>query len=170
MTMMTSRSRALWLVPACMAVHNAEEALYFPRFLWLVLERLPETWRAVPASFTTWQVRTALGVVTLIPFGLAVWATLRPRSAIAIWLLLLVQATLLVNVLWHVGVAIFLLDGYAPGVVTAVLLNLPVSVYLLRRAVRENWVSPQAGRALLPGALLLHGPLLLGLALVAERA
>ena len=44
------KGNILWLVPARTAVHNAEEALFFPRFRYLVLERLPEAWRAVPAS------------------------------------------------------------------------------------------------------------------------
>jgi len=61
----------------------------------------------------------ALLGVTLIPFLLAAWATRRPELAAPIWLLLLVQATLLLNVLWHVGAAVVLFEGYAPGLATA---------------------------------------------------
>jgi len=152
-----------------MAVHNAEEALFFPRYLPLVLGRLPEAWRVVAGPITLGQVWAALGLVTLIPFGLAAWAALRPRQAAPVWLLLLIQATLLLNVLWHVTAAVLVFEGYAPGAVTAVLLNLPFSVYLLRRAAREDWLSPRARWALLPGALLAHGPVLSGLLLLTER-
>jgi hypothetical protein len=70
-------------------------------------------------------------------------------------------------VLWHVTAAILLFDGYAPGLLTAVLLNLPFSVYLIGRAGKENWVSRRALWALLPSALLAHA--LSGLLVLAER-
>jgi Protein of unknown function with HXXEE motif len=150
-------------------VHNAEEALLFPRYLPLVLGRLPEGWRAIAGALTLGQVGIALGLVTLIPLLLAIWATRRPDSTVLLWLLLLVQATVLLNVLWHVSAAAVVFGGYAPGLVTAVLINLPFSLYLLRRAARERWVSRRAMWALLPGALLMHGPLLSGLLLLTER-
>ena len=59
--------------------------------------------------------------------------------------------------------------GYAPGLVTALVLNLPFSLYLLRRAIREQWLSRPARWALVPGAILLHGPLLAALLLATER-
>jgi hypothetical protein len=40
--------------------------------------------------------------------------------------------------------ALVLFGGYAPGVVTAVILNLPLSVLVLRRAVDERWLAPAA--------------------------
>ena len=166
---MASRPRVLWLIPILLAVHNAEEALLFPRYLPLVLGRLPEGWRALAGALTLGQVGTALALVTLIPLLLVIWATRRPESAVPLWLLLLVQATVLLNVLWHVSTAMVVFDGYAPGLMTAVLINLPFSVYLLGRAARERWVSRGAMWALLPGALLLHGPLLSGLLLLTER-
>jgi uncharacterized protein with HXXEE motif len=152
-----------------LAVHNAEEAVFFPRYLPLVLDRLPESWRSVAGPVTLGQVWSALAIVTLVPFGLAAWAVARPDKAAPIWLLLLTQATVLLNVVWHVCAAALVFKGYAPGLVTAVVLNMPFSVYLLRRAARENWVSRRARWALLPGAVLVHGPLLSGLLLLTER-
>ncbi len=166
---MASRPRVLWLIPVLLAVHNAEEALLFPRYLPLVLGRLPEGWRAIAGALTLGQVGTALALVTLIPLLLVIWAMRRPDSAVPLWLLLLVQATVLLNVLWHISAAAVVFDGYAPGLATAVLINLPFSIYLLGRAARERWVSRGAMWALLPGALLMHGPLLSGLLLLTER-
>jgi Protein of unknown function with HXXEE motif len=159
----------LWLVPTFMAVHNAEEAIFFPRYLPVVLERLPEPWRSVVGPITLGQLWAALLAVTLIPVVLAAWATLRPERAAPIWLLLLIQATLLVNVFWHVGAAVVLFDGYAPGLATAVLLNLPFSVYVIRRAAAQNWVTQRARWALIPGALVVHGPAVSALLWVTER-
>ncbi|MEW5931304.1 MAG: HXXEE domain-containing protein, partial [Gemmatimonadota bacterium] len=76
--------------------------------------------------------------------------------------LLFVQSVLLVNVASHAASAAFL-GGYAPGLATAVAVNLPFSVLLLRRAHRERWVSRRTLVALLPAALLFHGPGLLAL-------
>ena len=93
----------------------------------------------------------------------------RPDSRTALWLLLLIQSAVLLNAVWHVAIAFVLFGGYAPGLVTAVVLNLPFSIHLLRRAFREQWLSRPARWALVPGAILLHGPLLAALLLVTER-
>lgn len=161
--------RVIWLVPVLLALHHAEEALFFPRYLPFVLARLPAGWQPVAAPLTAGQVWSALAVVTVAAFAVAGWTQVRPESGPARWCLLLLQATILVNAFWHVAIAIVLFGGYAPGLVTALLINLPFSVYLLRRAVAEGWVGRPALWALVPGALLLHGPLLAVLMLATER-
>jgi hypothetical protein len=167
---MGMRSRSvLWLVPLLLAVHNAEEALFFPRYLPFVLYRLPATWQALIAPLTTGQVGAALAVVTAVAFIVAWWSYRRPESALALWLVLLIQAAVLLNVLWHVAAAVVLFGGYAPGVVTAVLINLPFSVFLLGRASRERWLGPRALWGLVPAAIVLHGPLLAALLVFTER-
>lgn len=157
------------MVPLLLALHNAEEGLFFPRYLPFVLVRLPAGWRAVAGPVTAGQVWLALAVVTALGVAATAWAVRRPASPAALWTVLLLQTTMLVNALWHVAAAIVLFRGYAPGVVTALLLNLPFSVYLLRRAAAERWVGRPALWALLPGALALHGPLLSTLLLATER-
>lgn len=121
-----------------MALHNAEEAIASPAYLGAALTRMPDRWQQLSATITPAHLWTALLLVTLVPICLATWATLRPHAATPLRLLLLVQGALLLNILWHLGVAIFV-RGYTPGLITAVTLNLPTSVYLLRRAVRERW-------------------------------
>ncbi len=165
---MSSR-RVLWLVPALLALHNAEEALFFPRYLPFILARLSPGWQAVAAPLTTGQVWSALVVVTGVALAVAWWARRRPDSRAALWLLLLIQSAVLLNAVWHVAVAVVLFRGYAPGLATAVFLNLPFSLHLLRRAVREQWLSRPARWALVPGAIVLHGPMLAALLLVTER-
>lgn len=164
-----SGRRVLWLVPLLLALHNAEEALFFPRYLPFVLGRMPAAWRAVAGPVTSGQVWLALAIVTLVALALAAWAELRPDSRIAVWLLLLLQATVLLNVAWHTAAAVVLFRGYAPGLVTALLVNLPFSIYLLRRASRQRWLGRAALWALAPAALLVHGPVLSALLLATER-
>jgi hypothetical protein len=159
----------LWLVPSLLALHNAEEALFFPRYLPFVLSRLSAAWQALIAPLSTGQVWSALALITGTAFLAAWWADRSPDSAAALWLLLLIQATVLLNPLWHAAAAVVLFGGYAPGVVTALLLNLPFSIYLLHRAVAERWFGRGALWALAPGAILVHGPLLAALLVAAER-
>ena len=144
-----------------MTAHNTEEALFLPRYLAVIRGRAPSWWVDLTRQLTAEQMGLALALVTLAAVVPGIWLWRRPDSRGATWTLLLVQATLLLNALWHVSAAV-LVGGYAPGLLTAVGLNLPLAVYLLRRARREGWVSPRALLGLLPGALVLHGPLLLG--------
>jgi hypothetical protein len=81
--------------------------------------------------------------------------------------LLLIQTAVFVNAISHIVVATFVLHGYGPGLLTALAINLPFSIYLLRRAVRERWLSPRALVLLVPSALVVHGPILLGLMIAA---
>jgi Protein of unknown function with HXXEE motif len=161
--------RVLWLVPVFLTVHNVEEAVFFPRYLPFVLARLPAGWQAVAAPLTSGQVWSALTVVTGVAFAIAWWARGRPDSRAALWVLLLIQSAVLLNAVWHAVAAVVLFGGYAPGLVTALVLNLPFSIYLLGRAFREQWLTRPEGWALVPGAILLHGPLLAALLLLTER-
>jgi hypothetical protein len=153
------------MIPLLVTLHNAEEALTFPRYLPRVAALLPSS---VPAP-TYPQMLVALGVATVIPILAAGWAHARPTSRTALWVLLLIQVVVLVNVVSHLVVATLVLHDYAPGLATALVLNLPFSVHLLRRAARERWVSRRALLALVPSALVVHGPVLIGLILLAGR-
>lgn len=165
-----SRRTAIWLVPLLLALHNAEEALLFPRYLPLAVGRLPQGLRAVAGAITLGQVWSALALVTLVSLAVAAWAASNPSNRLAIWLLLLMQTTILLNVIWHLAAAIIVFQGYAPGLVTALAINLPYSIYLLRRAAAEQWVGAGARWALVPGALAVHGPVLSALLLLTERS
>ena len=70
------------------------------------------------------------------------------------------------DALSHVGATV-ILGGYAPGTVTALAIHLPFSVSLLRRAAREHWVRPRDWPALGAAAVVLHGPVLLGVMVLA---
>ena len=135
------RTQALWLIPLAFALHNAEEALTFPRYLPLVRARLPSMLSALGAQTTLAGLRIALTGVTLLSVAVVLWAVRRPDSHAARWSVLVLQGMIAINVVWHVAVAVFFMRGYSPGLVTAVAINAPLSVYIFRRAVREGWVS-----------------------------
>lgn len=148
-----SRNAVLVLVGATLVLHTAEEYLTFPAFL------------SSPSRFSRWlptpsflqnshDLRLALLTATILPLVVIAWAILRPNKGLLISVLIL-ECILLVNAGWHIFAAL-VRSGYAPGVVTAVLINLPFGVYVLRRAVRDRWIGERTAWQLLGIALLLH--------------
>lgn len=93
---------------------------------------------------TPGQFYWAAALATIVP-GLIYWiaAARGPRSrwtTVAVWC----QALFLLNVFVPHLSATVALRRYTPGVLTALLLNLPLSWLLFRAAVREGVVSRRA--------------------------
>ncbi|HEX2779204.1 MAG TPA: HXXEE domain-containing protein, partial [Gemmatimonadaceae bacterium] len=148
---------ALFLV-----LHDAEEAVAFHRYLPQVAEKLPSLMRPVAERITYPALLWALAVVTIIGVSIALWVVMRSESRAALWSLLVLEVTLAVNVLSHLVGAVVVFRGYSPGLATAALVNAPFAAYVIRRAVRERWVSGTALATSVPAALIIHGPVLLG--------
>jgi hypothetical protein len=155
--MRIDRDRALLGVPVLLTLHNAEEMLTFPRALPRIAEHVPASLAGFVPSAE--QMYLALALATVVPWGIYLVARFGTRGGIAV--LLLLQCIVLVNVAWHAAAAVYL-RGYAPGLATAIALNLPFSLYLLRRAYREAWIRRRTLLVLLPLAVLLHGPVIFG--------
>jgi hypothetical protein len=158
----TRRARRLWLVPLLLLVHNAEEAFTVRPVLPLVNARLAATLPGRLPAVRYGEFLVALVVVTVLPFAIAAAGDLRRADSRAGYLLLVVQTTLLLNVVSHLTTAT-VVGGYAPGLASAVLVNLPYSLVLLSAAWRERWYRPLALVGIAPAALLVHGPGLIGL-------
>lgn len=120
--------RPLVVVPLALLAHNAEEALTLGPALPRTRALLAE-WLGRPVALpSARQYQLALLALTAAVFLLWLAARARPAAARA---LVVVQAVMALNVLWHVAAAI-VLGGYAPGVVTAVLVEAPASVLVYR--------------------------------------
>jgi hypothetical protein len=157
------RPRTLALVlPVVFAIHNSEEALTIGPSLPMLKARLSGWAPGWTDSLSLEVYQPALLLVTLLGCLVGAWVLLRPQSCAALWTLLLLQSLLLLNVFSHLAMAA-LLRGYAPGVLTAVLLNFPLSLYVFRTAARQHWLGSRALLALIPAAVAVHGPLLVGL-------
>ena len=161
-----TRRWAIWLLPLVLALHNLEEGAFFPQYVPRVLARLPPGVRNWIGPVSLREMGVALALATVIPLGFCLWAAARPGSRTGLWLVLAMWATLLLNVAWHVAAALVLFGGYAPGVATALGVNLPLSVLVLRRAATEQWLSRRARRALVPAAVAFHLPGALGVMLL----
>jgi hypothetical protein len=115
------------------ALHNLEEALAAPAYFDRMADRLSIPW----PNAGIFQAGTAL--VTVAGLVLTVIAVRRSRPA----LVTVLAWIMLVNVLVpHVPLAVFS-GGYAPGVVTALVLNLPIDLlWLLRYRTADRRGEP----------------------------
>jgi len=108
------------------------------------------------------EFRLALVVLTLAAFAVTYFSVRRGPGSICAYLTFGAIVTMLVNVFVpHVPAAI-LFRGYAPGVGTAVFINLPLASWLALRAVRERWAAGWKAVAFGAGV-----PVLMGGAIVA---
>jgi hypothetical protein len=148
------------------ALHNAEEGLTASRYLPLVREyiaRVPALSAAglVPPSLP--RLYVALVVVTVIPALAIAWATTGRDSVAKRVSVIVIAAALLWNVFLPHLSAMIAVGGYAPGGLTALVVNLPFCLYLFRRTSSELVLTRrQLTLAVLSGLfLLLAAPLLL---------
>ena len=113
-------SRAVWWLPVAVTVHNLEEAIWMPRF-WAA-----HSWHVI----STVEFRVGAVMVAALAFAITYAAERCPQSILATRLLVIFCVVMFLNAFWHIGATAYL-HAYAPGVVTAVLIVLPVTGYLL---------------------------------------
>ena len=146
------------LLSVAIIVHNLEEGLTAEGYLlraFGLAQRIPFLRGQVPL-LTMNQLYVALVVVTVVPLLILAWATVGARRPLKTYVVALLASALMWNVfLPHVPAAIAF-GGYAPGVVTAVLINLPLTLYLFRRTRREGLLTDgRLAAAVLWGLVLL---------------
>lgn len=126
MSFMTS----IWLFPVALALHEGEE--------WNILGWQQRNFVGIPAK-THASVRAFLVFFTLLGFlwtALAAWIH---NPTIAAFVMLPLAAGAVLNVLQHLFYTLYFRQ-YAPGVITAVVVLLPISGYLTARAITEQLV------------------------------
>ena len=149
-----SRNAVLAMVGLTLVLHTIEEYLTFPAFLLRPDERTLR-WLPRPVLLhSAREIHTALLLATILPLLVIAWAMLRPSKVLLVAVLFL-EGVLLVNAGWHI-LAALVRGGYAPDVATGLLINLPFGIYVLRRALREQWIRARGGWQLVGGALVLH--------------
>ncbi|HEU4389254.1 MAG TPA: HXXEE domain-containing protein [Blastocatellia bacterium] len=162
---MISKRTSFWMVPILTTLHNTEEVMFMPRLLQVRNSSIPGPLQRVLPPLTYEQFLLAVVIMTVIPYFVALYADFDRERAAGMYLILSLQAMMLINVFAHLGMAV-IMHGYAPGVVTAVVINLPFSLYLLRRALRENWISRKAEALICLAGLALHAAVLPGIVLM----
>lgn len=122
-----------WMLFVAACLHNLEEALTYGTWRdksTVLVERLLGSPVVLPELSTFFVL---LAAVTALALVVTIWTSRAPATHCKRLALRLFALILLVNVLVpHVPAAV-LMGGYAPGVLTAVLINLPLSLYALRK-------------------------------------
>ncbi|RPI90735.1 MAG: HXXEE domain-containing protein [Chloroflexi bacterium] len=123
--------RLLWLVPIFFALHNLEEAPFMENWS----KRLP---LKIHPTVSTRQFVIAVTFLTLGGFLVAYFGLEYLANQTGYLIVLGIQAILLVNAFVPHIASTIRFRMYSPGVVTAILMTLPFSFYLFRRALSES--------------------------------
>jgi len=123
-----------WLFPIAVTLHNSEEAIWFPAW-WL---RHAED---IPTHPAPGVARYTLAMLTAAAFVVTYLSERKGKETVWAYLMFGYMVAMLANVFIPHIPASLVFRSYTPGVVTAVLINVPVMGFLSIRAVREGWVS-----------------------------
>jgi len=146
---------AIWMFPIALTLHNLEEFIGIPAW-----SQHAGFWMS-PVGSTEFGV--AAGLLTVMGYAVTYWGRRAGKQSAGTYVMAGFVFAMLLNAFFHLGATVGL-RAYAPGVVTALLINLPVMSYLLRRLFREKWITePKAILAfiLVPLGLLALIPVLL---------
>jgi hypothetical protein len=124
----------LWLVPFLFMLHNMEEAPLMEAWV----RRLPIKIKMIES---TRQLIIAMIILTFMSF-LLTWLGLKHMTEHAGHLLILgMQMTMAFNVFFPHLLSTILFRMYSPGLVTALFLTLPFSIYIFQRALNEKLIA-----------------------------
>lgn len=122
-----------WLFPVVITLHNLEEAIWLPAWS----NHAGKWHRPVsPSAF-----RFAAAVFAALAFIVTFWSARAGRESVGAYLITGYALAMLINVLVPHLLATVAMRRYMPGLGTAIVLNLPVTIVLLRRAFAEGYVS-----------------------------
>jgi hypothetical protein len=121
-------------------LHNAEEWITEPRF-GSITPTLRDRFPGLIARPSLQVLQIGWSLVTLVPAFIVLAAATAGRSRVPDWLVCWVTSIYLANVFYPHLLEFSMSRTYAPGVVTAVFVNLPFAILLLRRALFEQYVS-----------------------------
>ena len=145
-----SLNLVIWVFPVAFLIHDSEEIVTMERFRRENRERFPKFLRNI-AAITTRQFTLAVGVL-LVLILLASYLATRPQRQMDFFTIGL--AVFLVHILGHVAQTVFF-RRYTPGLITALLVVLPYSLYGFHRLFTANLIGDDSfTTSILVGALL----------------
>jgi hypothetical protein len=154
-------SRRSWCLILSLAwiLHNSEEWLLAPQMLRFMQSDAPDFVRDVYAGITVPELQVVLVILTSLVLVVIATAALFASTATAAFGTMVLAALLGLNAVFHVAMSIDT-GAYAPGLLTAVMVSLPIAIALLVQARRQRWTPTPAFLAVVPAAALVHGPVL----------
>lgn len=129
-----SFDRLLWLVPIFFTLHNLEEAPFMENWS----KRLP---LKIHPTVTTRQFVIAVTFLSLAGFLVTYFGVEYLANQSGYLIVLGIQAILLFNAFVPHIASTIRFRMYSPGVITAVLVTLPFSFYLFRRALTDHMLT-----------------------------
>ena len=155
----TSRRSWYLILGVAFCLHNSEEWLLAPQILQFMQSDAPSFLRDFYAGITVSELQGILLILTAILLAVIAIAAVFAAAAASAFAMMALAALLGLNAVFHV--VLFIQTGvYVPGLVTAVLVSLPVAAALLVQARRQRWAPGPAFWAAVPVAVLVHGPVL----------
>jgi hypothetical protein len=154
-------SRRSWCVILGLAwiLHDGEEWLLAPQMLRFMQSDAPGFLRNAYAGITVSELQAVLLILTAVLLVVIAIAAVPAASATSAFGIMVIAALLGLNAVFHI--VLFIHTGiYLAGLVTAVLVSLPVAAGLLVQARRQRWTPAPGFWAAVPAALLVHGPVL----------
>lgn len=149
------------LVAGVFSLHNTEEAIGAPDMLRQMQSQAPRFLRSFYSQVDVSDLRTGLAVLTLLGIALAVIAIRQARSAGWTYAMLLFATVIGINAVAHLVLAV-IFRTYMPGLLTAIVLCLPVAIALWYRVWKDGPIPRTWLWTVVPAALVVHGPLLAG--------
>ncbi|GGA55236.1 hypothetical protein GCM10007416_30580 [Kroppenstedtia guangzhouensis] len=126
----------LWMIPILVTLHNLEETFWIEEAAVpdALFNFLPALSSLFPPSVPQMAVATTL--LTLLVWWVAYSACIRQRAT-DVLLLHFIAGVLFINAISHILISLISLH-YQPGLITALLLNLPYCLWFLKRAVQTG--------------------------------
>jgi hypothetical protein len=129
-----------WVLVPAIALHNFEEWLTFRdyRGMSAPLSQL----LGMKATQPDWPAtQFALMLVTLLPAAMIISCSIGRQSARKDWAICWISGIFFANIFVPHIPATIAAGGYSPGIVTAILVNLPLSLLIFRAVRREGRLS-----------------------------
>lgn len=131
----------LWMIPILVTLHNLEETFWIEEAV--VPDALFNSLSALSFLFppSIPQMAVATTSITLLVWWVAYSACIRQRET-DVLILHFIAGVLFINAIGHILLSLITLH-YQPGLVTALLLNLPYCFWFLKRAVQRGALHPK---------------------------
>jgi hypothetical protein len=140
-----------------LAAHNAEEALFARHWVLAHVEVVSRfTGRDRIEFWAGPDFRISLLVLTIVSLLLAILAARARQGGFAIYLLLGLLAAFVANAIFPHILGAIALGSYVPGVVTAILLVIPIAVWVYIGTLREGYATRRGAIAAAAGGIVFY--------------
>jgi hypothetical protein len=149
--------KIIWTIPIVFLIHNLEE-------LWLMEEWADAFLKNRNTGFIErlYQFNTVALAMVLLTFAVTfiLYLHYRKRNKITLNLTILSISLLCFNSFTHIGQFLFL-QKYVPGLLSAVFLMAPLTLYSLYLFVANKIITPKRGIAYFGVSILTMGPIII---------